>query len=67
MDFPHRQPVVRPAALVRQLQTACRRFRDWHEADVLKRILNDLSEAPDMKYAMVDATIVKVQDRKSVV
>ncbi|NVN13535.1 MULTISPECIES: IS5 family transposase [Nguyenibacter] len=40
--------------------TAFRRFRDWREADVFKRIFDALSGDPDMEYAMVDATIVKV-------
>jgi transposase len=48
--------------------TAFRRFRDWREADVFKRIFDALSEEPDMEYAMIDATIVKVhrhgQDEK---
>lgn len=40
--------------------TAFRRFRDWREADVFKRIFDALSDEPDLEYAMVDATIVKV-------
>jgi len=40
--------------------TASRRFSDWRNADVFKRIFDAVSEAPDMEYAMVDATIVKV-------
>lgn len=40
--------------------TAFRRFRDWRAADVFKRIFDACSDAPDMEYAMVDATIVKV-------
>lgn len=40
--------------------TVYRRFRDWREADVFKRIFDAFSEAPDMEYAMIDATIVKV-------
>jgi transposase len=36
--------------------TAFRRFRDWREADVFKRLFDALSDEPDM----VDATIVKV-------
>ncbi|MBF7012786.1 IS5 family transposase [Novosphingobium sp. HR1a] len=40
--------------------TAFRRFRDWREADVFKRIFDALSDEPDMEYAMIDATIVKV-------
>jgi transposase len=42
------------------LRAAFRRFLDWREADVFKRIFDALSEEPDMEYAMVDATIVKV-------
>jgi hypothetical protein len=40
--------------------TSFGRFRDWREAYVFKRIFDALSEEPDMGYAMVDATIVKV-------
>jgi transposase len=36
------------------------RFRDWVEADVFKRMFDAVSNDPDMEYAMVDATIVKV-------
>jgi len=37
-----------------------KRFRDWVKADVFKRIFDTVSDEPDMEYAMVDATIVKV-------
>lgn len=40
--------------------TAFRCFRDWREADVFRRIFDALSDEPDLEYAMVDATIVKV-------
>ena len=40
--------------------TVFRRFRDWREADVFRRIFDALSDDPDLEYAMVDATIVKV-------
>lgn len=43
--------------------TAFRRFRDWREADVSKRIFDALSDESDLEYAMVDATIVKVHRR----
>ena len=36
------------------------RFRDWVKADVWKRLFEAASDEPDMEYAMVDATIVKV-------
>ena len=36
------------------------RFRDWVKADVWKRLFEAVSDEPDMEYAMVDATIVKV-------
>jgi transposase len=36
------------------------RFRDWVKADVWRRLFEAVSDQPDMEYAMVDATIVKV-------
>ncbi len=38
-----------------------RRFRDWREGEVFQRLFDALLEEPDMEYAMLDATIVKVQ------
>jgi transposase len=40
--------------------TVFKRYRDWVKADVFKRLFDAASEQPDMEYAMVDATIVKV-------
>ena len=40
--------------------TVFKRFRAWVRADVFKRLFEAVSDAPDMEYAMVDATIVKV-------
>ena len=40
--------------------TAFKRFSDWSKAGVFKRIFEAVSDDPDMEYAMVDATIVKV-------
>ncbi len=37
-----------------------KRFRDWVRADVFKRIFDAVSDEPDMEFAMVDGTIVKV-------
>ena len=36
------------------------RFRDWVKADMWKRLFEAASDEPDMEYAMIDATIVKV-------
>ena len=36
------------------------RYRDWVKAGVFQRLFEAASEEPDMEYAMVDATIVKV-------
>ena len=36
------------------------RYNDWKKAGVFKRIFEVVSDEPDMEYAMVDATIVKV-------
>ena len=40
--------------------TVFKRYRDWAKADVFKRLFDAASDEPDMEYAMVDATIVKV-------
>ena len=40
--------------------TVFKRYRDWLKADVFKRLFDAASDQPDMEYAMVDATIVKV-------
>ena len=40
--------------------TVFKRFREWVKRDVFYRIFNALSDEPDMEYAMIDATIVKV-------
>ena len=40
--------------------TVFKRFRDWVKADVFKRIFDALSDDPDMEFAMIDGTIVKV-------
>jgi len=47
-------------ALFGNWNTTCSRFRDWVAADVWVRLFEAVSEEPDMEYAMVDATIVKV-------
>ena len=40
--------------------TVYKRFREWVKLDVFERIFQALSEAPDMEFAMIDGTIVKV-------
>src|SRR4029078_9559997 len=40
--------------------TVFKRYRDWVKADIFKRLFDAVSDQPDMEYAMVDATIVKV-------
>jgi transposase len=40
--------------------TVFKRFRDWVKADVFKRIFDAVSCDPDMEFAMIDGTIVKV-------
>jgi transposase len=37
-----------------------KRYRDWVQAGVFRRIFDAVSDDPDMEFAMVDATIVKV-------
>jgi len=40
--------------------TVFKRYRDWVKAYVFVRLFGACSDEPDMEYAMVDATIVKV-------
>ena len=40
--------------------TVFKRYRDWVQAGVFRRIFDAVSGDPDMEFAMVDATIVKV-------
>jgi transposase len=40
--------------------TVFKRFRDWVKADVFQKLFDAVSMQPDMEYAMVDATIVRV-------
>lgn len=40
--------------------TVFKRFRHWVKAGVFKRIFDAVSGDPDMEFAMIDATIVKV-------
>ena len=40
--------------------TVFKRYRDRVKADVFIRLFKACSDEPDMEYAMVDATIVKV-------
>ena len=47
-------------ALFGPWNTVFKRFRYWVEADVFQRIFEAVSEEPDMEFAMIDGTIVKV-------
>ena len=40
--------------------TVFKRFRHWVKADVFKLIFDAVSDEPDMEFAMIDGTIVKV-------
>lgn len=40
--------------------TVFKRYRDWVKADVFARVFEACTDEPDLEYAMVDATIVKV-------
>ena len=40
--------------------TVFKRFRDWVKADVFQRLFGACSDEPDLEFAMVDGTIVKV-------
>jgi transposase len=40
--------------------TVFKRFRHWVKLDVFQRIFDAVSDDPDMEFAMIDGTIVKV-------
>jgi transposase len=40
--------------------TVFKRYRDWVKAGVFQRLFEALSDDPDMEYAMIDGTVVKV-------
>src|SRR4028119_175775 len=40
--------------------TVFKRFRDWVRADVFQRLFEACLDEPDLEFAMVDGTIVKV-------
>ena len=40
--------------------TVFKRYRDWAKAGVFQRLFEALSGDPDMEYAMIDGTVVKV-------
>ncbi len=43
--------------------TVIKRFRELVKRVVLRRIFDALSQEPDMEYAMIDDTIVKIHRR----
>jgi transposase len=52
--------MARPSAFVREVELGLQARPTLGEAGVFKRIFEAVSEDPDMEYAMIDATIVKV-------
>ena len=40
--------------------TVFNRYRDWVKADVFQRLFEACSDQPDLEFAMIDGTIVKV-------
>ena len=60
MDRPHRQSVAGSAGVFRPLEQRVHSVPGLGKGDVWKRLFDALSDDPDMEYAMVDATIVKV-------
>ena len=68
MDRADGKPLAGSTGALRQLEhdfhanwsTTFTRFRDWVRADVWARLFDAAVDEPDLEYAMVDATIVKV-------
>ena len=47
-------------AMFGKWNTVFKRYSDWVKADVFQRLFEAVSGDPDMEFAMVDGTIVKV-------
>lgn len=47
-------------AMFGKWNTVFKRYRDWVKADVFQRLFEACSDQPDLEFAMVDGTIVKV-------
>src|SRR6202453_5259546 len=60
VDRPNRQPWRDLPPSLGHWNSTFTRFRDWAKAGVWKRLFDAVADDPDMEYAMVDATIVKV-------
>src|SRR5829696_10165714 len=60
VDRANRQPVARPSSRVRPLEQRLQTVSRLGERRCFQRLFDAASEEPDMEYAMVDATIVKV-------
>ncbi len=60
MDRPHGRPWRDLPKHFGNWSTVYTRFRDWVKADGWKRMFDAASDEPDMEFAMIDATIVKV-------
>ena len=60
MDRSHRQSMARSATLVRELELRLHALPLLGEGQRLQRLFDAVSDDPDMEYAMIDATIVKV-------
>jgi transposase len=52
--------VTRSSAAFGKWNTVFKRLRDWVKADVFKKMFDAMSGDPDMEWAMIDGTIVKV-------
>ena len=60
MDRSHGQPVERSASDVRQLECGVQALSRLGEGRRFQMDFDAVSDDPDMEFAMVDATIVKV-------
>ena len=60
MDHAHGKPWRDLPVFFGNWNSVFKRYRDWVKAGVFLRLFEACSDEPDMEYAMVDATIVKV-------
>jgi transposase len=63
MDCCDRSAIARPAGELRQLELEFCRFRRWAVKGVFDFLFERLSGDPDLEYAMIDGTIVRVHQQ----
>ena len=63
MASAHRVAVARPPTCFWPLEQLVPRFRRWAKAGIFESLFKDMSNDPDLEYALIDGTIVQVHQK----